>query len=320
MDRFKPFSPFHPSQFSPRQRPCRAFKMAPPAILCCPILGWQNLSRGAQDDKCIGMQYLEAIKKLKEASFQPLRTVHISYVPDEEIGGFDGAKKFAESREFRDLNVGFMLDEGQASVNDEFRVFYADRSPWHLVIKAEGKPGHGSSLYDNSAFENLMKSIEVMSRYRESQFDLLKAGLAANGEVVSVNPVYLKAGNPTPVGFVKNVKPSEAEAGFDLRLPPTADPDLLRRRIANEWAPATRNMTYQVRVKPLIKASSSLSSETGVTLWCTVFQNHIPSTYLRGISSNNWHSSKEKSKQKQSSLSKINKKQLNCNWCLNNQD
>ncbi|KAL5711149.1 N-acyl-aliphatic-L-amino acid amidohydrolase [Ranunculus cassubicifolius] len=198
------------------------------------------------------MQYLEAIKKLKEGSVQPLRTIHISYVPNEEIEGFDGAKKFAESKEFRDLNVGFMLDEGQASVNDEFRVFYADRSPWHLVIKAEGKPGHGSSLYDNSAFENLMKSMEVMSRYRESQFDLLKAGLAANGEVVSVNPVYVKAGTPTPTGFVKNVQPSEAEAGFDLRLPPTADPDLLRRRIANEWAPATRNMTYQVRVKPLM--------------------------------------------------------------------
>lgn len=43
-----------------------------------------------------------------------------------------------------------------------------------------------------------------------------------------------------------NMQPSEAEAGFDVRLPPTADPDLLKRRIAEEWAPATRNMTYEV--------------------------------------------------------------------------
>ena len=47
-------------------------------------------------------------------------------------------------------------------------------------------------------------------------------------------------------GFVMNVQPSEAEAGFDLRLPPTADPDEMRRRIAEEWAPAIRNMSYEV--------------------------------------------------------------------------
>lgn len=43
-----------------------------------------------------------------------------------------------------------------------------------------------------------------------------------------------------------NMQPSEAEAGFNIRLPPTADPDLMRKRIAEEWAPATRNMTYEV--------------------------------------------------------------------------
>ena len=45
-----------------------------------------------------------------------------------------------------------------------------------------------------------------------------------------------------------NMQPSEAEAGFNVRLPPTADPDFLRKRIAEEWAPDTRNMTYQVNL------------------------------------------------------------------------
>ena len=49
-------------------------------------------------------------------------------------------------------------------------------------------------------------------------------------------------------GFVMNMQPSEAEAGFNVRLPPTADPDFLRKRIAEEWAPDTRNMTYQVNL------------------------------------------------------------------------
>lgn len=106
--------------------------------------------------------------------------------------------KFVESQVFDELNLGFVLDEGQASPNDEFRVFYADRSPWNMVIRALGVPGHGSRMYDNSAMENLMKSIEVMSKFRENQFDLVKAGLASNSEVISVNPVYVKAGIVSP--------------------------------------------------------------------------------------------------------------------------
>lgn len=43
-----------------------------------------------------------------------------------------------------------------------------------------------------------------------------------------------------------NLQPSEAEAGFDVRMPPIADPESLERRIAEEWAPASRNMTFQV--------------------------------------------------------------------------
>ena len=105
--------------------------------------------------------------------------------------------KFAASSEFKDLNLGFVMDEGQASPGDEFRVFYAERTPWHLAIRANGMPGHGAKLYDNSAMENLMKSVELISRFRESQFDFVKAGKAANSEVISVNPVYLKAGTPS---------------------------------------------------------------------------------------------------------------------------
>lgn len=111
--------------------------------------------------------------------------------------------KFVESNEFRELNVGFVMDEGQASTNDDFRVFYADRSPWHLIIRAKGAPGHGSRMFDNGAMENLMKSVEMITKFRESQFDVVKAGRAANSEVISVNPVYLKAGIPSPtVRFV----------------------------------------------------------------------------------------------------------------------
>lgn len=38
--------------------------------------------------------------------------------------------KFVHSDDFKALNIGFSLDEGIASPNDVFPVFYAERSTW----------------------------------------------------------------------------------------------------------------------------------------------------------------------------------------------
>lgn len=151
-----------------------------------------------QDMKCVGMQYLEAIRKLKLSGFEPNRTIYLSYVPDEENGGLDGAKKLAESDVFEKMNVAFILDEGMPSPNEKYQVFYAERSLMWLVIKATGSPGHGAKLYDNTALENLLKSIEIIRSFREAQFDMVKTGLKPEGDVVSVNMVFLKAGRHTP--------------------------------------------------------------------------------------------------------------------------
>ena len=43
-----------------------------------------------------------------------------------------------------------------------------------------------------------------------------------------------------------NLQPSEAEAGFDMRVPPNTDLNSLEERLRKEWAPASRNLTYQV--------------------------------------------------------------------------
>ncbi|GMJ03427.1 aquaporin interactor [Hibiscus trionum] len=222
--------------------------------------------RGSQDMKCVGMQYLEAIRRLKASGFRPKRSLYLSFVPDEEIGGNDGAKKLAYSDVFKDMNVEIVLDEGLPSLNENYRLFYAEKAPWWLVIKSNGAPGHGAKLYDNSAMENLFKSIESITRFRASQFDLLKSGLKSEGEVISVNMAFLKAGTPSPTGFVMNLQPSEAEAGFDIRVPPTADIESFEKRIAEEWAPASRNMTFEFKQKvtphddlgrPLVTATDS---------------------------------------------------------------
>jgi len=103
-------------------------------------------ARGSQDMKCVGMQYLAAIRALKEKGSRFKRTIHISFVPgkyplkyqkflnaisyilDEELGGRKGMLPFVSSKQFKLLNIGFSLDEGIASSTSEFPVFYAERT------------------------------------------------------------------------------------------------------------------------------------------------------------------------------------------------
>eukprot|EP00262_Sarcandra_glabra_P004737 TRINITY_DN15985_c0_g1_i1.p1 TRINITY_DN15985_c0_g1~~TRINITY_DN15985_c0_g1_i1.p1 ORF type:complete len:494 (-),score=82.18 TRINITY_DN15985_c0_g1_i1:236-1606(-) len=235
-------------------------------------------ARGSQDMKCVGIQYLEAIGRLKKSGFEPMRTVYVSFVPDEEIGGHDGAEKFAASERFEKMNVGIVLDEGLASKDEHYRAFYAERCPWWLVIKSYGAPGHGSKLYDNSAMENLLKSIESVRRFRAAQFDMVKAGLKAEGEVISVNMVFLKAGTPSPTGFVMNLQPSEAAAGFDIRLPPNADEESLEKRIAEEWAPSSRNMTFEFKQKVSVRGMSrkpAITASDSSNPWWTLLEEAV---------------------------------------------
>jgi acetylornithine deacetylase/succinyl-diaminopimelate desuccinylase-like protein len=45
------------------------------------------VARGAQDMKCVGMWYLEAIRRLKVTAMTPLRTIHVTFVPGTVYGG-----------------------------------------------------------------------------------------------------------------------------------------------------------------------------------------------------------------------------------------
>ncbi|KAL2642002.1 hypothetical protein R1flu_009589 [Riccia fluitans] len=208
-------------------------------------------ARGSQDMKVVGMMYLEAIRILKGKGWAPVRDVHVVWVPDEEIGGDDGWGKFYTSREFDELNVGIVLDEGDDSLfNNSYFVNYGEKATWWLVIQAIGVTGHGSIYFDNSASENMFKSIASINAFRDSQKALVRSGEKSPEEVVVVNSVFLKSGSPTPDGFTMNVQPSVVEAGFDLRIPPSKEmADFMNKRIAEEWAPKGRNMSFYFTFK-----------------------------------------------------------------------
>uniref|UniRef100_A0A8C6F723 N-acyl-aliphatic-L-amino acid amidohydrolase n=1 Tax=Monodon monoceros TaxID=40151 RepID=A0A8C6F723_MONMO len=111
--------------------------------------------RGAQDMKCVSIQYLEAVRRLKVEGHHFPRTIHMTFVPDEEIGGHQGMELFVKRPEFQALRAGFALDEGLANPTDAFTVFYSERSPWWVQVTSTGKPGHGSRFIEDTAAEKL---------------------------------------------------------------------------------------------------------------------------------------------------------------------
>jgi len=126
-------------------------------------------ARGSQDTKCVGIQYLEAIRRLKLNGQRCRRTIHVSFVPDEDMGGILGMRYFVHTTDFKVLNVGFVLGEGFASPFKTFSAFYGERSIWHVVIKCVGNPGHASVMMSDTAGEKLRVIIDRFMDFRASE-------------------------------------------------------------------------------------------------------------------------------------------------------
>ncbi|EYC32889.1 hypothetical protein Y032_0002g1149 [Ancylostoma ceylanicum] len=89
-------------------------------------------------------------------------THHSLNISDEEIGAIDGMAKFVKMPEFRELNLGFMLDEGLATEGSTYKVYYAERNPWWIEFTCEGSPGHGSKFIENTAGEKLVELLVLL--------------------------------------------------------------------------------------------------------------------------------------------------------------
>lgn len=70
--------------------------------------------------KCVGTQYLGALRYFKRNNVQFKRTLHAIFVPNEELGGQGGMADFIHTTEFRSLNPGFSLDEGKLNFFCQF--------------------------------------------------------------------------------------------------------------------------------------------------------------------------------------------------------
>ncbi|XP_031331415.1 aminoacylase-1-like [Photinus pyralis] len=170
--------------------------------------------RGAQDCKGIGMIYIETIRRLKQAGVQLKRTVHVLFVPDEELGGTKGMGAFTGTKEFKELNVGFAIDEGFGDVGNKFLASYADRLGRKMVIHCEGTAGHGSLLLHNTAGEKLAKVLTKFYNERRQQKEKLSIGKLGLGEVTSINLTKMEG------GLSSNIIPQKLSATIDCRVTP----------------------------------------------------------------------------------------------------
>lgn len=152
----------------------------------------------------------------------------ILIISDEEIGGDKGMREFVKTEAFRKLNVGFALDEGIASPDKVFPVFYAERSVWRIHFKCNGTSGHGSLLHENTAGEKIRRILDRVMDYRAEQVELLKNNPEFSvGDVTTVNLCILKG------GVQSNVVPPELSAIFDVRLAVDVDHDAFEKMVIN---------------------------------------------------------------------------------------
>ncbi|KAJ2449255.1 adenylate cyclase [Coemansia sp. RSA 2336] len=186
------------------------------------------VARGSQDMKIVGHGYLEAVRRLQARHERLRRTLHLVFVPDEEIGGHDGMAQFVKSPEFAALNAGYALDEGMANPHGPLRVFYGERAPCWVRFVARGNAGHGSQFIPDTATEKLLPVISHLMEFRQEQLALLNDPHSEQhdlGDVTTTNLTMISAGKQ------HNVVPECASVSFDIRMTPHTDYVQFRQRL-----------------------------------------------------------------------------------------
>ncbi|KAJ8731797.1 hypothetical protein PYW08_014527 [Mythimna loreyi] len=200
-------------------------------------------ARGTQDMKSIGMMHLEAVRRLKEAGVRLKRTIHITFVPDEEIGGVDGMRAFSESPEFKQLNIGFALDESAPNPSpDEILAFNGEKTSRQIIITCRGEPGHGSLIISGTAGEKLHYIINKFMTLRAEEKKKVDNG-DWFGNVTAINLTQISG------GVQVNVLPETLTVSFDIRIAPDVDHEEFEKMILRWCEEAGEGVSFEYLLK-----------------------------------------------------------------------
>jgi len=217
-----------------------AWRLAPP--FSAAIVDGTVVARGSQDMKTQGVQYLEALRRLRAQAgdkWPMRRTVHVLFVPDEEVGGRTGMASLVNSSLWRDtLRPAVLIDECLPETRlGVYKVCYGERQPWWMTIRTSHHTAHGGTLPADTAIQRLFALLDNVLAYREQQRLAVESQRKALGEVLGVNVVHwASSGN----GNATNVIPSDAEIRLDMRVPPhMSEPEVLA--LLEEWTRGSCN-------------------------------------------------------------------------------
>ncbi|XP_035428662.2 aminoacylase-1-like [Spodoptera frugiperda] len=244
--------------------------------------------RGTLDMKGIGMMHLEAVRRLKTAGVRLKRTVHVSFVPDEETGSVDGMRVFSESPEFKKLNIGFELDESGPNLDPkEILVFYGERTSRQIVVTCRGDPGHGSLLIPNTAGEKLHYIIDKFMTLRAEEKRKMDNGTWV-GDITTINLTQLSG------GVQINVLPENVTVSFDIRIAPDVDHDEFDDMISRWCKEAGDGVTFEYVVKnpqvkntkidgsvPFWDVMKKVVTDMGYTMKCVICPGATDARHVR---------------------------------------
>jgi aminoacylase len=266
--------------------------------------------RGTQDMKCVCMQYIEAIRVMKRVNpdWRPARTIYYTFVPDEECGGA-GMAAFLDSKLYKEIivkehgGISLALDEGLASTTNTFSVFYGERLPWWIDVKATGPTGHGSRFIENTAVEQLIELSNKALAFRQGQKDALgmkehenctHAVVAKNlqkktktlGDVTSLNITSLQAGVYAGNHLAYNCVPPSAQCSLDIRISPHVSPPEIGAMLDQWCQECSKDPTngskvtwsYAAGAGNDLQKHGTTSIDSKVNPWYQVFASTLEST------------------------------------------
>jgi aminoacylase len=250
--------------------------------------------RGAQDMKCVCIQYVEAIRKLAAQNFQPARSIYLTFVPDEEVGG-GGMAAFLDSALYREglPGIAMALDEGLASTDSVFSVFYGERLPWWVDVTATGNVGHGSRFIEETAVEQLIELANKALAFRQGQRAALHDdpkhencahAVAAKkkktlGDVTTLNITTLQAGVQVGNTYAYNCVPPVAKCSMDIRISPHVPPTDISDMLDQWCQECSRSDKHKVTWEIIggqdggrgMQKHATTSTDTTVNPWYGVF-------------------------------------------------
>ena len=164
--------------------------------------------------------------------------------------------KYVLSKEFKDLNVGFALDEGLASEDNDIPLFYGERNSYTVKFKCTGNPGHGSRFIENTAAEKAQYLINKLLNFRsEQKTNFENDDSLTLGDFTTVNLTYMSG------GVQNNVVPNEFIIGFDIRITPTTPMEKFEAMISKWVEEAGSGIEIQCEEKTINKNLSSVAKE-----------------------------------------------------------